>query len=228
MKNLADARELARSLVRVGAAAGVDVVALLTDMDAPLGRSIGNRLEVLEAVQVLRGQGPADLCEVIWALGAEMLMLAGVATDVGAARARLDAAVADGGALASFRRNIVRQGGDPAFVDDARALGTAPATLGIASTCAGHVADVDPMALGLCAMDLGAGRRQPSDTIDPHVGIVLIKQLGDRVERGEPLALVHARSLDDASAALPRVLDAFEIGDEPSPRPLVLERIADA
>jgi pyrimidine-nucleoside phosphorylase len=220
------ARQLAESLVEVGTAAGIEVVALLTDMDAPLGRTIGNRLEVLEALQVLRGEAAADLREVTMALGAEMLVLGRAAPDLAAARRRLEAAVADGSALEVLRRNVLRQGGDPAFLDDPRALGRAPASLGLASDRAGFVVDLDPLALGRCAMDLGAGRRQPGDRIDPQVGIVLNKQRGDRVERGEPLALVQARSHEAAAAALPRVLAAFRIGEAPPPpRPLVLERV---
>ncbi len=223
------AHALAQSLVSVGELAGIDVTALLTCMDAPLGRTIGNRLELLEAVALLRGEGPADLREVTWELGAEMLVLAGVAAETRSAWAQLDEAVASGEALRRLRRNIELQGGDPAFLDDAAVLGKAGASLGISSPTSGFVVDIDPLELGLCAMDLGAGRRQPTDEIDLDVGIVLTRQLGEEVRAGEPLALVQARSLDEASAVLPRVLGAFRIGDAPPrPRRMVLERLTSA
>ena len=225
MKDREAARILAQSLVRVGTAAGVKVTALVTDMDQPLGRTIGNHLEVLEAVQVLKGHGPADLQELTLALGVEMLLLGGE-RDAQTARARLETAIDTGTALLALRRNIECQGGDPAFLDDAKALGTAPARLGIASPRDGFIVDIDPLALGLCAMDLGAGRRQPGDVIDPHVGIMLIESRGAAVKRGQPLAVVMGRSQSEVDAALARVLDAIEIGDEPpGASPLLIERL---
>ena len=228
MKDHAAARALAAGLVRVGVAAGIDVTALVTDMDRPLGRAIGNHVEVLEAVQVLKGQGPDDLRELTLALGVEMLRLAGE-RDADTAQARLVRAIDDGSAATALRHNVERQGGDPRFVDDAKALGRAPVHLGVASPRDGFLADLDPLALGICAMDLGAGRRQPQDRIDPHVGILLLAQRGERVTRGQPLALVMAQTNSAAEAMLPRVLAAVRIGDEaPPPRPLVIERIATA
>lgn len=225
MKELPQARALAESLVSVGTAAGVRVTALLTDMDRPLGRAIGNHLEVLEAVQVLKGQGPADLGELTIALGVEMLLLAGE-TDAARARARLAQAIADGSALERLRRNVVLQDGDPRFLDESKALGSAPVHLGVASPSEGFVVDVDPLALGLCAMDLGAGRLQPSDSVDPLVGVLMLTERGARVTRGQPLAMVFARSQAAAKTALERVLAAIRIGAEAPPeRPLVLARI---
>ncbi len=208
-----DAEALAESLVKTGEHAGLEVRALITGMDAPLGRTIGNRLEVLEAAQILKGEGPEDLREVTFALGAEMLVMGGVAEDQADARARLAEVVSSGAALETCRKNIVRQGGDPAFLDDAKALGKAPATLGVASPRDGRIVDLDALRLGRTAMELGAGRRQPGDTIDPDVGIVLVAHVGDAVHRGEPLALVQARSLDAAQAVLTDVLAAYSLGD---------------
>ncbi|MDA0375084.1 MAG: thymidine phosphorylase [Planctomycetota bacterium] len=229
LKDRDTAHALAQSLVSVGELAGIDVTALLTCMDAPLGRTIGNRLELLEAVALLRGDGPSDLRAVTWELAAEMLELAGVVTDRGQAWQKLDAAVDSGEALRRLRQNVELQGGDPSFVDDPKALGEAGATLGVSSPASGYVADIDPLELGLCAMDLGAGRRQPADEIDLDVGIVLARQLGEEVRAGEPLAIVQARTLAEADAALPRVLSAFRIGDTPPrPRRMVLERLTSA
>jgi pyrimidine-nucleoside phosphorylase len=227
LKDREVAHALAQSLVSVGELAGIDVTALLTCMDSPLGRAIGNRLELLEAVALLRGEGPDDIRVITWELGAEMLELAGLVTDRGQAWQRLDEAVRSGEALRRLGRNIELQGGDPSFLDDPKVLGEAGATIGVVSPASGFVVDIDPLELGLSAMDLGAGRRQPSDEIDLDVGIVLARQLGQEVEAGEPLALVHARSLAEAEAVLPRVLSAFRIGDAPPrQRRLVLERLS--
>lgn len=212
-----DARALMQSLVDVGSSAGLRMAALMTDMDTVLGRTIGNRLELLEAVQLLRGEGPDDLREVTFALGVAMLQLGGKARDAQAARALLEEAVRSGRALACLERNLVAQGGDPAFLTDAKALGKAPHMLGVACPRDGFVTDVDPLRLGLCAMALGAGRRQMTDPIDLHVGIVLHKQLGEPVTRGEPLALVQARTSADADRALAEVFASYRIGDAPPP-----------
>ncbi|MFO1051665.1 MAG: thymidine phosphorylase [Planctomycetota bacterium] len=225
MKDHRSARTLAENLVRVGTAAGVRVTALITDMDRPLGRAIGNHIEVLEAAQVLKGQGPPDLREITLALGVEMLLLAGEEYPA-RARAKLELAIDSGRALAKLRHNVKRQGGDPRFLDEPKALGAAPVRLGVASPRDGFIVDIDPLALGLCAMDLGAGRKQPQDDVDPHVGIMLIEQCGAQVKKGQPLAIVLARSQEEANAALPRVLDAIRIDDAAlATRPLVLERL---
>ncbi|MGE3880774.1 MAG: thymidine phosphorylase [Planctomycetota bacterium] len=226
MPDRARARELAQGLVRVGALAGTPVSALVTDMDRPLGRTIGNRLELLEAVALLRGKAPADFLEVTLALAAEMLIL-GTGSDEATARARLREAIDSGAGLEVLRKNIELQGGDPRFLEDPQRMPISVAKLGVAAARTGYVADIDPLALGVCAMDLGAGRRQATDTVDLDVGIVLMHQVGEHVEVGEPLAMVFARSLDEASSALPRVLAAIRIEDVAPPHaPLVLEKLS--
>ena len=212
MKSRAAATALMKSIVRTGKKAGTKVVGLLTDMDTPLGLAIGNALEVAEIVQCFKGKGPRDLLEVTFALGAEMLVMGGKAKSQKAARGLLEAALGNGGAERLFRMNVALQGGDPAFVDDPKLLGRAPVVLPVPAARSGYVVDVDPLRIGLIAMDLGAGRRQPEDRIDPLVGIVMARTRGDKVEKGELLAEVHARDAGSGREACERVGSAFRVG----------------
>ncbi|MBL9079924.1 MAG: thymidine phosphorylase [Planctomycetes bacterium] len=222
-----DAFALMDSLCAVGRAAGIRMAALLTDMDHPLGLALGNSLEVAEVLAALEGQCPDDLRDVTLALGTEMLLLAGVCADAETAMANLQRLWRDGVARQVFRHNLELQGGDPRVLDDANALGRAPCVVAVEAQGTGFVADVDPLRLGQIVVDLGGGRRQPSDRIDPHVGIVLKHVLGDPVRTGDVLAFVHARTRTDAEAAAARVLAAMPIGEERRKRrPLVQQRMA--
>lgn len=222
-----DARALMESIVATGRAAGIRVSALLTDMDHPLGLAIGNALEVAEVLAALEGQCPDDLWAVTLALGVEMLLLAGAAPDADSARATLERLWRDGVVRQVFRHNLELQGGDPRVLDDPHALGRAPVVVPVEAAHAGFVVDVDPLALGHVVVDLGGGRRQPGDTIDPQVGVVLKKTLGDAADAGDALAFVHARTSVAARDACRRVQAAMPIGDERRRRrPLVLHRLA--
>jgi pyrimidine-nucleoside phosphorylase/thymidine phosphorylase len=227
MKRAEDARALARTLAGIGHAAGKRVTALLTDMSQPLGRAVGNALEVLEAVELLRGGGPPDLREVTVALGAEMLLLGGAAADLPAARRALEAAIADGRGLAKLEEIVRAQGGDPAFLRDPARLPRAPRTYDVPAAAAGHVGGIDAEAIGLAAVALGAGRARVEDPVDPAVGIVVHRRIGDRVERGEPLCTVHEGDRSEPRERIAaRLAGAFRIGAaRPAPPPLVLERI---
>jgi pyrimidine-nucleoside phosphorylase len=223
----ADALALMESLVEVGRAAGIRMAALLTDMDHPLGRAIGNALEVAEVLAALDGDGPPDLRELTLALGVEMLLLGGVAADAAAARAILEAVWRAGDVRRLFAQNVELQGGDPRVVDEPARLGRAPCVVPVEALRPGFVADVDPLALGQVVVDLGGGRRQPTDAVDPLVGIVLKQTLGDPVQTGDVLAFVHARTGAAAAAAVERVRAAMPIGDERRKRgPLVRRRLA--
>ncbi|AUX21672.1 thymidine phosphorylase [Sorangium cellulosum] len=227
MKTLDDARALAAALVRVGTAAGKRVSALLTDMSAPLGRAVGNAIETREAIEVLRGGGPADLVACTLALGEEMLLAGGAAASAAEARAKLEAAIAGGAAAEVLARMIAAQKGDPAVVQDPGRLPSAPVVVEVAAEDEGYVTAVDPLEIGLSAVALGAGRTRADQRVDPAVGIELAAVRGDRVGRGAPLARIHARRADDASAVAARVRAAFQLGPAPSEPPaLVLERIA--
>ncbi|WP_437717417.1 thymidine phosphorylase [Sorangium sp. So ce448] len=226
MKTLGDARALATALVRVGTAAGKRVSALLTDMSAPLGRAVGNAIETREAIEVLHGRGPGDLVACTLALGEEMLIAGGAAASAAEARPKLEAAIASGAAAEVLARMIAAQKGDPAVVQDAGRLPSAPVVVEVAAQDEGYVAAVDPLEIGLSAVALGAGRTRADQRVDPAVGIELAAVRGDRVDRGAPLARIHARRADDARAAADRVRAAFRIGPAPAEAPaLVLERI---
>jgi len=222
-----DARALMEMLVATGRQAGIRMTALLTDMDHPLGLALGNALEVAEVLAALDGDCPDDLREVTLALGVEMLLLAGETADADAARGLLERLWRDGVVKQVFRHNLELQGGDPRVLDDASLLGRAPCVVPVEASRPGFVVDVDPLALGQVVVDLGGGRRQPTDPIDPHVGIVLKKVLGDTARTGEVLAFVHAADDRAAKDAAERVAAAMQIGDERRRRgPLVLHRLA--
>ncbi len=227
MKTLAGARELAQTMVDIGGRAHRRTVALISDMDQPLGRAVGNALEVAEAVETLRGEGPADLRELCLALGAQMLVLAGVAAGAAEGRAVLERLLDGGNALQKFGEMVAAQGGDRRMVEDVRALPAAPLQLPVDPPGAGHVAGIDAEALGRAAMGLGAGRATRDDRIDPAVGIVLGKKVGDRVGPREPLATVHARDGTRGADAVARVRAAYRVAPQPpARRPLIHEVIA--
>ena len=229
MKDLERARALARSLVDVANRGGKGVHALLTDMDHPLGLAIGNALETAEAIDVLRGGGPADLVELTVALAAEMLVLGGVAADVSAGRSRARGAIVSGAGAATFERMIAAQHGDPRVVADTSRLPRAPLIRSVEAPRSGWIVDVDPLELGLAAVELGAGRTRAEQAVDPAVGIVLRVTKGVRVERGAPLADVHARSDEAFAAIASRVGAAFSFGESEVARgPMVIEAIRSA
>ncbi|OAT86490.1 pyrimidine-nucleoside phosphorylase [Desulfotomaculum copahuensis] len=223
MRSAEDAFTLARAMVDIGRLAGRDTVALVTGMDQPLGRSVGNALEVREAIDTLAGRGPADLKELCLALGGQMLTLAGAAPTPEAGSGQLAALLADGRALAKFRDMIAAQGGDPRVIDEPDRLPRAARQETVPSGAAGHVTAIQAEAVGRAAMLLGAGRRTREDRIDHAVGIVLHKKTGDRVEAGEPLATLHVNRTEELDTARRAVQGAYTIGRVlPAQSPLVL------
>ncbi len=226
MKTEAHARALAEALVRVGTAAGKRVVALLTDMSAPLGRTVGNAIETREAIEILHGQGPADLVECTYALGAEMLRLGGVAHSKEEAREALRGAIASGKAVEVMERMVAAQGGDASVVARPRRLAVAPVAVEIDAPRGGFVTGIDALEIGLAGVALGAGRTRADQAVDPAVGIELAVARGDRVERGAVLGWVYVRREEDAEAVRARVRGAFAIGDRAEAVPaLVMGRI---
>jgi pyrimidine-nucleoside phosphorylase len=224
MKTLEQARQLADRLVAVGRGLGKPVRALVTDMNTPLGRAAGNALEVIEAVECLDGRGPADLRELTLALGAELLVMTGVAADRAAAVAVQQAQLDSGEALRRFRRMVELQGGNPEALADYTLLPAAPVRQPLSAPSAGWVADVDAERIGRACLLLGAGRTRADQAIDPAVGIADLAQPGDRVERGSILAVVHAA--DEPSGEVRRLLrEAFVFSaTEVSPPPRIRER----
>jgi pyrimidine-nucleoside phosphorylase len=226
MKTEEAARRLAEALVRVGTAAGKRVCALLTDMSAPLGRTVGNAIETREAIEVLHGRGPADLVECTLALGAAMLVAGEAAADEAAARGALQKAIADGSGARTFERLIEAQGGDARVVAEPDRLPRAPATVEITAPRAGVVAGIDALEIGLAAVAMGAGRTRADQAVDHAVGIQLQVERGAEIARGAPLCLLHVRSQAQADALGARVQRAFDIADQaPPPGPLLIGRI---
>ncbi|HVU22628.1 MAG TPA: thymidine phosphorylase [Opitutus sp.] len=194
MKDKDKARELAEAMVAVAQAMGKPVRAVLTAMDQPLGRAVGNALEVQESIDCLKGRGPADTMEVTYVLGAQMLMLAQAAKDAAAARAMLERSVASGAALEKFREMVAAQGGDARVIDEAERLPQARLQVEVKSAGAGYIAEVNALDVAIAALRLGAGRVKAEDGIDHAVGISRIVKIAERVNAGDPLAVIHANS----------------------------------
>lgn len=226
MKTLEQARKLAEALVRVARGAGKDCVALLTAMDHPLGRTVGNALETREAFEVLHGGGPADLVDCTLALGAEMLVMGRVARDVHEGRDKLERAIRDGSGLAVARKMVASQGGDPAVVDDPSRLPRTRAKHAVRAKTEGWITSIDAQEVGLAAVALGAGRTRAEDTIDPKVGFEFEHTVGERVSKDDALAWVHSDDEERARDAIQRLERVITIGTTP-PREaeLVFERI---
>ncbi len=227
MKDVEQARALAKALVKVGRGAGKRVSALITDMSAPIGRTIGNALETREAIEVLQGAGPSDTRQLTLELGAEMLVLGGRARHRRGALAQLERALSDGSALAVFRRLVRAQGGDARVADDVSLLPRAKVRRLVSAPRAGYVASVDALELGLLAIELGAGRTRAEQRIDPGAGFELHVNVGARVERGAPLVTIHAKSAALARQVADRVGACFRLGARaPVRRPLVRARLS--
>ena len=214
-----DAVTLAQALVALGQNAGRETVAYVTDMEQPLGRAVGNALEVKEAIDTLAGRGPAELEALSLRLGAEMLRLAG--------RAPVDLRrhLMDGSALRKFAELIAAQGGDSRVTDDPSRLPAAAVQRPVPAASSGYVARADALEIALAAKALGAGRDRKDATIDLAVGIVLEKKIGDPVAAGQALAVIHARSTEDAVKVTGRVAAAFTVASRAKPRALLLRRV---
>ncbi len=226
MKNLPDARTLALSLVNGANANGLRCQALLTRMDAPLGRAVGNANEAIECIETLKGRGPRDLETLSVALAARMVRLAGLAADDHQAESQVRQALTSGRALERLRRNISDQGGDPHVIDDYSRFPRPAKKAFVNADASGYINRVDAELVGLSSMQLGAGRKTSASVIDPAVGIRLLATVGDYVKAGD--ALMELSYRDDASlrAANDRLTASVTIGDSPpGPSPIVLEEI---
>jgi pyrimidine-nucleoside phosphorylase len=221
--------ELADVMIKLAADHECNCVALVTAMDRPLGRACGNALEVEEAIAALKGEGPPDLMSLTYALGAEMLVLAGAAPDLDSARRELEKSIGTGRAAQTFQRIIEAQGGNPSVVDD-------PAVLPQAVECEiypaprrGLVARVEPKAVGRGITRLGGGRTRLGDIVDPTVGFVITARPGDWVEAGDPLATIFARNREGIDAGRETLASAIAIADEAEPPlPLISHRVTTA
>jgi pyrimidine-nucleoside phosphorylase len=221
MRTHEEARRLAEVMRGLGKEAGLEVVCLLTDMEQPLGRAVGNALEVLEAYEALSGGGPPDFRELVVEAASQLLALSDLGLDEEAARERVTASLADGSALAAYERWIRAQGGDP----NPALLPRAAVVRAVTAPVAGFVRELRAKEVAGVAMALGAGRERKDDPVDHAVGVVCRAKRGDPIEHGDTLAEIHASNEAAAEAAEPALLAAYEIGDEPEPRPLILDVI---
>ena len=215
MKTEEDARALAREMVDVGNAAGRKTAALVTDMDMPLGRAVGNALEVREAIAALKGEYTGDLVELCLTIGSSILLLGGMADSEDAARAMAQRTIDDGSALERLRAFIRAQGGDERVVDAPDLLPDAPVKLPVMSYINGYVNRMDAEAVGLVSLHLGGGRATKESVIDPAVGVVLEKKTGDAVRAGETLAVIHAHDRESAARAADELQRCYVITKEP-------------
>ena len=216
MKKEEDALALAREMVDIGNTAGRRTIAVISDMDQPLGRAVGNALEVKEAIATLQGQGPEDFVELCLTLGSRMLLVGGKAQTAEEARHRLETAIADGSALKKLAEFVEAQGGDSAAVYDPERLPKTAIIQPVPAPKGGYVQHIACDEIGICSLILGGGRETKESDIDLSVGLILEKKVGDKVSEGEPLAYLHGNDLQKLETAKARFLEAYRIGsDEP-------------
>jgi pyrimidine-nucleoside phosphorylase len=224
MKTLEQARELAEAMRDIGRDVGLQARAVLSGMDQPLGWAVGNALEIKEAVQTLRGDGPEDLVEVAITLGSHLLHMAGKASSVDEGADALRGVLDSGKGLGKFREFVEAQGGDSAFIDDPDLLPNSPVQHEVTASGGGYIGSIDAEAIGRASVEIGAGRAVKNAPIDHSVGFVLHHKIGDKVERGESLATIHAASREAAEAVASGIEAAFALTQERvQPPPSVLE-----
>ncbi|MEI7024626.1 pyrimidine-nucleoside phosphorylase [Paenibacillus sp. y28] len=227
MKTIEDAIRLAQAMVDIGTEVGRETVAVITGMEQPLGRAIGNALEIREAMDTLRGQGPADLTELCLLLGAHMLVLGQAALTVEEGYEELQRLIENGYALKKFKEFVAAQGGTPSFIDQPGLLPSAGHSFTVTAPASGFVHRLEAEEIGICAMMLGAGRETKQSAIDLGAGIVLLAKIGDVVEAGQPIAELHT-SLTDSSVLeriRERLLAAVTIAPEPASAPPLIYAI---
>ena len=224
MKNIDDAKHLAERLVRTTKSLGREASALITDMSQPLGRAVGNALEVRESIDVLKGSGPADVHELTLRLAAEMLRLSGAEKDEVTARERVEKALESGAAWNKWVELVAAHGGDVATMEDPSKLPTAPVVVPVKAARSGIVTAIDTFALGDLVVDIGGGRRAKEDDIDPRVGMMVHVRIGDQVDAGREIAALHLAAED--AGAVERAAAAFSIGEAAESRSLVLDAVS--
>ncbi|MGE5577615.1 MAG: pyrimidine-nucleoside phosphorylase [Syntrophothermus sp.] len=224
MKTKEEAVTLGEAMVEIGRLVGRETIAVVSDMNQPLGNAIGNALEVREAIETLQGRGPARLTELCLTLGAQMLVLGERARTAEEGREILERILRSGAGLEKFKEFVAAQGGDPRVADDPGRLPQPAYQLPVLAPCDGFIQRVDAEAVGLSAMLLGAGRAKKEDAIDLAVGVQVARNLGDRIRTGEPLAVIYTQDRTKAQAAEEKLLSAYQIGPEPvEPPPLIYE-----
>ncbi|MBS4219547.1 pyrimidine-nucleoside phosphorylase [Bacillus sp. FJAT-49711] len=221
MKQIDDARRLAQAMVEIGNQVGRKTLAVISNMEQPLGYAVGNALEVKEAIETLQGNGPEDLHELCLVLGSKMVVLAGKADTEDHARVMLEEVISNGKALQVFKQFLLSQGGDASVVDDLNKLPQAKYQIPVKATKSGFVTGIVADEIGIAAMLLGAGRATKESEIDLSVGIVLHKKIGDSVDLDEPIATIHSNT-EGIAEVIRRISEAYDYSiDKPSPMPLV-------
>ncbi len=222
MKSEKDAFALAKEMVQIGNNAGRKTVAVVSDMDQPLGQAVGNALEVKEAIATLMGEGPADFVELCLTLGAQMLIVGGKAKEENEARKMLETVIGDGSALRKLAQFVEAQGGNPAAVYEPELLPKAQIIKEILSPVTGYVGHIACDEIGICSLILGGGRETKDSEIDLSVGLILCKKVGDYVQPGEPLAVIHANDEEKCRAAEERFIGAYTfVKDKPKKQPFI-------
>lgn len=224
MKSLEDARALAATMREIGDSMDRKVITCITDMDQPLGLAVGNSLEVIEALETIKGRGPVEFTHLVKTLAALGLELKGDVNNLDEGRAKVDEMIQSGKPVEMFKKFIEAAGGDPRVADDYSLLPQARETLSVVSEKAGYVGRIEAETIGKAAMVLGAGRATKEDSIDHAVGVVLRKKIGDKVEAGEELAVIHYNSSKNLEDSKAMVLEAYDVASEKcEKRPIVIE-----
>lgn len=225
MKKLEDSKELAQAMVEIGNLMGRQTMAVISDMSQPLGNAVGNSLEIIEAIETLKGKGPEDLTELTLTIGSLMVYLANHASSVDQAREMLEESIENGAALEKLKDLIASQGGDPSVVDDPEKLPRAKYEIALPAREEGYVKSIAANEVGLASLLLGAGRSTKEDEIDLSVGILLHKKIGDYVKKGEPLLTLYANK-EDLNSIKEKLYESIKLSSEQvSPPPLIYETI---
>ena len=224
MKTLDDSRKLAKALVRIGKGVGMDCMAIISDMNQPLGNAIGNALEIKESIDLLKGQAPADITELVMTLGAHMVVMSGKADDLETARAMCEKTITDGSALQKFGDMVAAQGGDRNVIDHPEIMPQAKFKIELPAKASGVVSKVEADEMGIASMLLGGGRQKADDQLDYAVGIMMNKKVGDPVKAGESLLTIYSNR-EDVADIKQRLYDNIEIRDSAEPFTLIHETI---
>lgn len=222
MKNPRDAMILSKKMVDIGKGCGKETVAVLTNMDEPLGNSVGNALEVVEAIRTLKGYGPSDLLEVVYAIGAQMLILAKKANTVDEATSLMKATIDNGSAYNKFVEFVERQGGDTSYIRNYDPLITPSIIREVKAESSGYVQKIDGTLIGHASLLLGGGREELTDEIDPAVGIVVNKKVADKVKTGQVLAFIYANDEKNVDKAYKEIVNAYTISEREISRPKMI------
>lgn len=225
MKTLDASEALAREMVRIGNNAGRKTIAVISDMDQPLGYAVGNALEVKEAIDTLNGHGPADFTELCYELGSQMLIAGGAANNKEDAVAKLNAVINNGSALNKFAEFVKAQGGDESFVFDTDKLPKAKYEIELKSQCDGYISHITCDEVGICSMILGGGRETKESDIDLSVGIVLKHKVGDYVKKGDVLAVIHSNNEDKTAICMDRLIKTYSFSNDPVIKSNIIKKV---